>query len=120
VRAGNERSEHTKVDEVAGPEWWSSGFGSPPSGGDGDSTSPVTRQARLGRCEMMLRRAAGVQALQNGGKRSGVSCEVQFIGARPGTDTRRVRPASNCSQNQWIRLFPDQISSFHFLIKPFA
>jgi hypothetical protein len=37
VRAGDERSGHAEVDEVIGPERCSSGFDSPPSGGDGDS-----------------------------------------------------------------------------------
>jgi hypothetical protein len=65
--ADDERSGHTEVNEVAGPEWCSSGFDSPPRGGDGDSPSPATRRARPGHYEMMRQLAAGVRALRNGG-----------------------------------------------------
>jgi hypothetical protein len=113
--ADDERSGHTEVNEVAGPEWCSSGFDSPPRGGDGDSPSPATRRARPGHYEMMRRLAAGVRALRNGGGRTGVTGEVQFIGARPGADTespvglqlRTESMDSAVSRSDFKFLFPD-------------
>jgi hypothetical protein len=114
AQAVDEETDTKNIGEVRGALWCSSGLGSSPSGGGGDSSSFMTKRARPRRSGESWRQVQGFEF----GKRGRVAGEVHFIGALPSVNTRGLWPALFTRRINGFGYFSFEIKTFVSPVKP--